>query len=159
MMLSTCKRHHCMEKIRLFSTRIFSLRLITSQIEENFLTSDDSAQESRWLFLPFYFSTIESPTAQPKLKLVQRETLIFDRKLINADREIDCQIDDCVKNHWLRYHKSKASQARMFSRCFVMHDWLTREISDTRSQVTKPNDAKKLQLCVYCFGWAPIAIV
>lgn len=159
MMLSTCKRHHCMEKIRLFSTRIFFS-------SPDYITDRRKFSHFRWFcarkslaFPSFYFSTIESPTAQPKLKLVHRETLIFDRKLINADREIDCQIDDCVKNHWLRYHKSKASQAQMFSRCFVMHDWLTREISDTRSQVTKPDDAKKLQLCVCCFGWAPIAIV
>lgn len=37
-----------------------------------------------------------------------------------------------MQNQRLRYLKTTASQTRLFRRRFVMHDLITREISDTR---------------------------
>lgn len=69
-----------------FLDQNFFHRTITSRNEENFLlTSSDLSFsiESRWVLS--FFSTIDSTTANPKLRLASENPLVFDRTVFDVD--------------------------------------------------------------------------
>lgn len=62
--------------------RIFFARLHHTM--KIFISLKRFSKESRWLFFPF--STIDSTTAKPKLKSVNKVTFNFDQGVLNADQ-------------------------------------------------------------------------
>lgn len=153
-----CKRHRWMEKIQVFSSRKYFSQPITSHNEENLLTSNDFSIES---FPSFPFSTIDSTTAQPKLTLVQKVSLIFERKAFDAHHaEIDYPMSDyvlikiCSGVIELHLHRNPCCFCDV-SQCTSLHPTAIRHTTPNHERWRRE---KSCNFACNCFGWAPIAL-
>lgn len=139
-----CKRHRWMEKIQVISSRKYFSQPITSHNEENLLTSNDFSIES---FPSFPFSTIDSTTAQPKLTLVQKVSLIFERKAFDAHHaEIDYPMSDYVLIKIAALSSCIFIAIPAVSVMFHNAHRCTRQPYDTRLLITNVDDARRVAI-------------
>lgn len=126
------------------------LRSITSLDDFFLLTLNDFSTESCWLLSLFF--TIDSTTAQPKLRLENKALLIFDQKVF------DCwSRENRLPDEWLRVDRNSIvikHRLHLKPRCFADVLQCTSKRRETKWYITMSHEnqrCRKLQLCVQLF--------